>query len=496
MKILKVLFLLFAVPLAYGAEPVRLEFFWHPLDGQGWQRYFVLDALDRRLPDLDLEVRPLVAKDGQGNFTSERGEAEVEEALRVSWIRASRPKDLFNYLNARGLAPWESGWIEAARFAAIDLDELSSGASSAEGRSALESDWQKARALMVDGPSLFINGERYQGGWKIGELLDLVNSKLPDGKRLALPSAEKSQIAKDSPRLWVVVESGVAGSEDEGLTRGLLRYFPLTSPQVTASDSPEGQKFIKELGLDFLPAYVLEDKPLVRKSLKSAIDGGWLKLKGEAPGSYFVVPSEGRSGVWIQRPSQSKELGLFVMSQCPFGVQAESAVLQARKSGNFPKDVQLKLHYIADVVKGGADRPEELDFRSLHGPEEWKENVRQLLIQKYHPDKLWAYLEKRNEQYRPFFERGTRIPDLPWEPAAKAAGIDPKDIQKRFSEGKALLVQDIQRGKEIQVQSSPTFLWENRVMTVGLGGLGSLPGFEKVAAASEGGAGGAACASN
>ena len=60
-------------------------------------------------------------------------------------------------------------------------------------------------------------------------------------------------------------------------------------------------------------------------------------------------------------------LDLFVMSQCPYGVQAETGVLDAL--GAFGSDLQVNVRFI--VSEAGTS------FNSLHGQPELDENLRQ-----------------------------------------------------------------------------------------------------------------------
>ena len=136
------------------------------------------------------------------------------------------------------------------------------------------------------------------------------------------------------------------------------------------------------------------------------------------------------------------------MSQCPYGVMAENAVIEAKKKGAFPADKTVKIRYIVNYdAKNG--------FSSLHGSAEWEEDVRQLLIAKYYPKKLWQYLSIRNKDYR----------SSRWDKAMEAAGINIQKIMKKFdTEGLELLKQEAQYVRDYAIGASPTFLWEGKVV--------------------------------
>jgi len=88
----------------------------------------------------------------------------------------------------------------------------------------------------------------------------------------------------------------------------------------------------------------------------------------------------------------------------------------------------------------------------MHGTAELDEDIRQIIIQKYFPDKLAAYLEARNPDYR----------SDTWQEAAVKAGLDIDALNKHMPEGEALLASDYSETSAINVTASPTFLWENR----------------------------------
>ena len=150
---------------------------------------------------------------------------------------------------------------------------------------------------------------------------------------------------------------------------------------------------------------------------------------------------------------------IFVMSQCPYGVMAENLVLEGQKAG-VPAAKDVRIRYIVDYSDANG-------FNSLHGSGEWEEDVRQLLIAKYYPAKLWKYLEIRNKDYR----------SSHWDKAMEDAGINPKKIMKKFdTEGLELLKQEAAYAKEYGVNASPTFLWEGQVQ-LDFGSASEIEGF-------------------
>ena len=132
---------------------------------------------------------------------------------------------------------------------------------------------------------------------------------------------------------------------------------------------------------------------------------------------------------------------LFVMSQCPYGVQAEALV--DKVLARFGGEVNLSLHFIANENAEGS-------FSSLHGQTEVDEDIRQVCIMKYYPDKVLKYLTCVVKNY-------TKVGQV-WESCATQNGIDASKIRECSTgeEGKLLLKENIKRTNELGITASPT----------------------------------------
>ena len=139
-------------------------------------------------------------------------------------------------------------------------------------------------------------------------------------------------------------------------------------------------------------------------------------------------------------------LELFVMSYCPYGVQAEEKLLPIVKE--FGDKIDFKLQFIAQEKK----EPSAQDitpFTSLHGYPEVAENIRQLLIAQEYPDRYLDYI----------LCRGRKL-DKSWEDCAEKLGIDVAKIQALFDspEAEQLFRENIKRAAELGIRASPTIL--------------------------------------
>ena len=137
-------------------------------------------------------------------------------------------------------------------------------------------------------------------------------------------------------------------------------------------------------------------------------------------------------------------LELFVMSYCPFAVQAEEKLIPIVK--RFGEQIDFKLQFIAQA-KEETSAQDITPFTSLHGYPEVAENIRQLLIAQEYPDRYLDYI----------LCRGKKL-DKSWEACAEKLGIDVARIQKLSDspEAEQLFRENIARADALGVKASPT----------------------------------------
>jgi len=148
------------------------------------------------------------------------------------------------------------------------------------------------------------------------------------------------------------------------------------------------------------------------------------------------------------RPS----VDLYVMSFCPYGVQAETAMKPVVTLLETKADFRVR--YIATVKNSTVE-----GIRSLHGIEEAKEDLRQLCVMKYYPDKFWSYIDGINAQCYP----GSREPavlDKCWRNVSFPLRIDAEKVTScaYSSEGINMIKDEERITTEKQITGSPTLL--------------------------------------
>ena len=155
------------------------------------------------------------------------------------------------------------------------------------------------------------------------------------------------------------------------------------------------------------------------------------------------------------RGPMKPEVELFVMSYCPFGVEAEKELLPWLDK-KFGDRVNFTLQFIASLeTSEDSDDSETLKFRSLHGQLEVVENIRQVVIAEYYPEKLTDYVLCRADHLKES-----------WQICAQKVGLDIGKINHivESNEGKQLFAENIKRSKALNISSSPTVVVDGVVV--------------------------------
>ena len=139
-------------------------------------------------------------------------------------------------------------------------------------------------------------------------------------------------------------------------------------------------------------------------------------------------------------------LELFVMSQCPYGVEAVDAVAAAHaKLGGA---VNLDIGFIGDGEPG--------NLTSMHGPSEVKGNLAQVCAIDIAPDRYLQMMTCQNQNMREV--------DTNWKDCAGKAGIDVDDLAAcvEGDKGQELLAAEFDKAKERGADGSPTIFLDGQ----------------------------------
>ena len=155
---------------------------------------------------------------------------------------------------------------------------------------------------------------------------------------------------------------------------------------------------------------------------------------GEGAGSETLAPPAPKNAGAVP-------VELYVMSQCPYGVQAVDGFAEAIEG--MEADVDLKVDYIGRKDPSG-------ELTSMHGPAEVTGDIAQLCANKIAPAKFLAFTKCQNKDPRSVATN--------WESCAKENGVPGAALKKCIEggEGKKLLAASFDRAEKRGASGSPT----------------------------------------
>lgn len=137
-------------------------------------------------------------------------------------------------------------------------------------------------------------------------------------------------------------------------------------------------------------------------------------------------------------------LDLYVMSQCPYGVQAENMISPILRK--LDDNLDFNLYFIGGGTAG--------NLQSLHGQPEIDGNKIQVCANKTYPEFYFDLVDCMNEN-------PAEIPDN-WKACAEELEMDGEKLQECFdNEGEKLLEESFKKSAEAGARGSPTIIINN-----------------------------------
>lgn len=453
------------------AATAKLEMFVMSQCPYGVQVENAIAPVKKQLGDRLEVVINFIGDGDKSNLQSMHGPAEVKgDIVQLCANKISPAKTLdFIACQNKNMREVDSNWKACAKETGINEGKLTACAEGDEGKTLLAASFEEAKKRGAQGsPTMFLNGQPYQGGRKSRDFLkaacDTFDADKPEPcKNIPVPPVVNAVFLSDTrcakcdirplePRLK---------SELGGLQAKHVDYM-----------SEEGKKLFADLqkaqpDFKFLPV-VLLDKSVEKDqegyaALKNVMRpiGDWqvLQLSGQFDPTAEICDNkadddadgkvdcddDGCAQAMACRSAKPKTLEMFVMSQCPYGAKAMIAANDVAQ--HFGKDINLEVHFIGNGT--------ESNLSSMHGQSEVDEDIRELCAATHYKKdhQFMKYLACRSKDYR----------NPEWKPCAKEAGLDEAVMQKCFDgDGKKLLAQDFQVAQALKIGASPTFLANGR----------------------------------
>ena len=155
------------------------------------------------------------------------------------------------------------------------------------------------------------------------------------------------------------------------------------------------------------------------------------------------------------KKTDTVDVKMFTMSYCPYGLQAETAMIPVVKL--LGKDIDIKPNYVIYSNYPSTDKYTEYctgsdgKYCSMHGIEELNQDVRELCVYKYMKTSFWDYISNVNTK--------CKMENISWCWKTEAAKLelDTANIEKCFKEEKLTLLEDeVKLNTQLKVEGSPT----------------------------------------
>ena len=217
--------------------------------------------------------------------------------------------------------------------------------------------------------------------------------------------------------------------DTEKITRNLKSYFPGSVVSYLYYPDTEAKKVIQDLGLKFLPAYLLGREIEKEKNFDNLKEN--LTLKG---GFYVVMPKFSGMSYLLDRAKIKGKLDLM------FSLYDKNTLELLRTVKEFKPDI----HFLA-IEKDGS-------FDAAKGNAEVEEYLRALCVQKYYPHSFFDYISCRSQNINSSW----------WEDCLRQVNAAKIKTCARAQEGAGLLRENISLNRELGIMFGPTYLVDNQ----------------------------------
>jgi len=461
----------------------------------------VEDAFDPVMTELgeNIDFRlEFIANENAGSFQSLHGAPEVEGDIIQLCVQDKYPKQLMRFVTCQNKDVQDlRGSIEkCAKQAGIDAAEITECADGAEGKKLLSESIKKSEAANAQGsPTIYINGQAYQGGRDAASFKRAVCKALkghPSCESMPVCSSDadcagtpgkiglcenagskdsKCNYKDDEKISLTVLNSKDCSDCDASQLIGVLSqvFLNMDVKQVEASSS-EGKALIKSMKLEKAPAFVFNgdvDKtyawtanPRIQGAFRKV--GTSMVLVDEATGATYILDPAKRQELekltGVTKGDNKPQIDFYVMSYCPFGNQAEEGIEPAYQLLKGKADFNPRYVIYSNYQGGGPNycMDAESKYCSMHGVQEMNQDIREICVHNYMGDDAYfKFVLAMNKQC------SASNADSCWEKVAKSVGLDAvkiKDCEK--NEGLALAESELKLNKALGVSGSPTIFIE------------------------------------
>jgi len=270
----------------------------------------------------------------------------------------------------------------------------------------------------------------------------------------ALPVFTQAQeVSKEPEKIeYILISSDEISHVNDLLRKSIGQLSSNAKETYLEYDSPKAKEYIEKLNIKFLPSVIFDKSIATADIFFHMVRNNMIEKKD----GYYVIPDKQlRMGevMLLNRERMPNSLCIYGMGFCPYSKTAGADIIDFIRQNE--SDIELKFKYLI--------RYSEFGLSSPHGPEEIRENIRQIIIQKYYPDKFFDYL-LLTQKKRP-------------EEALKELAILEADIDSKKQEAISILKAEYDETEALGINQSPTFLLENVFLIPSAQGLNNYKPF-------------------
>ncbi len=438
---------------------------------------YLKPVIDKIGKDINLNINYIADEDGKGGFSSLHGDTEVQGDIVQLCAKKYDDKKYFDMIicQNKDAANIPGNWETCANEVKLsNIDKVKACYTSQEGKDLLKANLQLAKTAQVSGsPTYYIAGTQYQGGRDEGSITKEICKANPNISACKnLPACFSDSDCSDNPtKVGACTNSGTkdakcvysdakpvsltvlddkrctdCASTEAQITDSLKQIFKGLQVKTLDYSDAEGKALASSVPSIKLPAYLFGAN--VKDGEGYANVKSYLTQQGDyqllAVGSKFdpLNPPKPRAEI-------AKRLDVFVMSDCPYGNQAEEAMKEV--VANFGKNMDFHINYIASKNTDGT-------FTSLHGDYEAKEDLVEVCVNRYAPLKNFDFVTCMDDK---------GVKTTKWQDCAAQVGISTRLTNSIATcstgkEGSYLLEQNIKIADDLGIGASPTWLVNNK----------------------------------
>ncbi|MBD3203687.1 thioredoxin domain-containing protein [Candidatus Woesearchaeota archaeon] len=433
-------------PISFSGDQVELDFYVMSQCPYGTQ---VMDAIHPVLNKfgeaVDFEANYISTDLGEGNFRSLHGEPETKGNIVQLCAAKYNPKKYMDMIvcmdkNAQEIP---DNWESCAEENGLDVEKIRTCYEGEEGTNLLSESVKKSQEAQATGsPTIYLNGERYQGGRDTTAFMRAICNELdnhPECESLPEcasnadctaeadkigtcknPGQDNAECVYTEPKtvtVMFITDDRCDECDPERINAITGNLFKGADFEEVKFDSGEGSELMEKYGIEFLPAYIFDANVeetvawSTNAQLKASFishDDGTYRLNPQAVGStwdpFSEVCGNGKDDdddgdidcddsdcENYKDCFETPTMDFFVMSYCPYGNQAEEAI--APVYDELEGEAVFRPHYIyyENYQGGGPDYciDEESKYCSMHGVQEANQNIREQCVADQYGMREW-----------------------------------------------------------------------------------------------------------